>query len=147
MGIYAPNAWIDEGEAWLCLYTGTHLAHNQSRDQTNRPRPIMGVRWSKNRFVGLHAGRVPGGFLSEPFYPQGETITVDADVRGWLRAELCDVFGRKQEGHHLMDAVPVVGDDSAHVLRWQDTDSARYQHDVVRLRFEFVEGEIYGIGF
>jgi hypothetical protein len=147
MGVYAPNAWIDEGETWLCLYTGTHLAHNRSRELTDRPRPIMGARWARDRFVGLRAGRVIGGFLSEPFYPQGETITVDADVRGWLRAELCDVFGRKHEGYHLMDAVPVTGDDRAHVLRWQDVDTARFQYDAVRLRFEYVDGEIYGIGF
>jgi hypothetical protein len=147
MGVYAPNAWIDEGETWLCLYTGTHLAHNQSRESTDRPRPIMGARWPKNRFVGLHAGRVPGGFLSEPLYPQGETITVDADVRGWLRAELCDVFGRKLEGYHLMDAVPIAGDSAAHVLKWQGGDTARFRYDAVRLRFEYADGEIYSIGF
>ena len=107
----------------------------------------MGARWSKNRFVGLQAGRVPGGFLSEPFYPQGETITIDADVRGWLRAELCDVFGRKHEGYHLMDAVPVTGDDRAHALRWRNADTARFQYDAMRLRFEYVDGDIYGVGF
>jgi hypothetical protein len=107
----------------------------------------MGARWPKNRSVGLHAGRVVGDFLSEPFYPQGETITVDAVVRGWLRAELCDVFGRKHEGYHLMDAVPIAGDDAAHVLRWEGVDTARSRYDAVRLRFEFVDGEVYGIGF
>lgn len=147
LGIYAPNAWIDEGETWLCLYTGTHLPHNQSRDPTNRPRPIMGARWAKDRFVGLRAGRVAGGFLSEPFYPQGASITVDADVHGWLRAELCDVFGRKHEGYHLMDAVPVIGDERAHVLRWEGVDTSRFCYDAVRLRFEWVDGEVYSIGF
>lgn len=85
--------------------------------------------------------------LSEPFYPQEETITVDADIRGWLRAELCDVFGHKLEGYHLMDAVPVAGDNTAHVLRWQGSDTTRFRYDAVRLRFEYVDGEIYGIGF
>jgi hypothetical protein len=107
----------------------------------------MGARWPKNRFVGLHAGRVPGGFLSAPFFPQGEAITVDADVRGWLRAELCDVFGRKHEGYHLMDAVPVVGDNRAHELRWSNADAGRFRFDAVRIRFEFVDGEVYSIGF
>jgi hypothetical protein len=110
----------------------------------------------------MAAGRTPGGFLSEPFYPQGEAIAVDADVRGWLRAELCDIFGRKHEGYHLMDAVPVHGDSPAHVLRWQGRDACPFDRlragsersegtgfrfDAVRLRFEFTEGVVYGIAF
>ena len=64
-----------------------------------------------------------------------------------MRAELCDVFGRKHEGYHLMDALPIVSDEAAHVLRWQEADAARFRYDAVRLRFEFVDGEIYSIGF
>lgn len=147
LGVYAPNAWIDEGETWLCLYSGTHLPHNRAWGDAARPRPVMGARWPKHRFVGLEAGRVPGGFLSEPFYPQGDVITVDAAVDGWLRAELCDVLGRKHEGYHLMDAVPVTGDAAAHVLRWEGADTRRFRHDAVRLRFEYVHGVVYHIAF
>jgi hypothetical protein len=147
MGIYAPNAWIDEDQTWLCLYSGTHLPHNRAWGDVARPRPIMGARWPKHRFVGLEAGRVAGGFTSEPFYPQGDTITLDADIRGWLRAELCDVFGHKHEGYHLMDAVPVTGDSTAHVLRWEGADARRFRHDAVRLRFEYVDGVVYSIAF
>jgi hypothetical protein len=147
MGIYAPNAWIDEGETWLCLYSGTHLPHNRAWGDAARPRPIMGARWPKHRFVGLAAGRVPGGFLTEPFYPQGDEILLDAEIRGWLRAELCDVFGRKRDGYHLTSAVPVTGDHTAHPLRWQGAETRRYRHDAVRLRFEFVDGVVYNIGF
>jgi hypothetical protein len=147
LGIYPPNAWVDEGETWLCLYTATHLAHNRSRGDPRVPTPVMGARWPKHRFVGLSAGRVAGGFLTEPFYPQGGTITVDADVRGWLRAELCDCLGRKIQGYHLMDAVSVVGDSSAHVLRWEGRDTRGFRYDAVRLRFEYVDGAVYSLGF
>ena len=146
-GVYAPNAWIDEGETWLCLYSGTHLPHNRAWGNAARPRPIMGARWPKHRFVGLEAGRVPGGFLTEPLFPQGAVISLDADIDGWLRAELCDVFGRKHEGYHLMDAVPVTGDRTAHVLRWEGGDTRRFRHDAVRLRFEYVDGVVYKIAF
>ncbi len=147
LGVYAPNAWMDEGETWLCLYSGTHLPHNRAWGDAARPRPIMGARWPKHRFVGLEAGHVPGGFLSEPFYPQGDVITVDAAIDGWLRAELCDVFGRKHDGYHLMDAVPVTGNATAHVLRWEGGDTRRFRHDAVRLRFEYVDGVVYSIAF
>jgi hypothetical protein len=147
LGVYAPNAWIDEGGTWLCLYSGTHLPHNRAWGDAARPRPIMGARWPKHRLVGLQAGRVPGGFLSEPFCPQGDEIAIDAAIDGWLRAELCDVFGRKHEGYHLMDAVPVTGDASAHVLHWKGADTRRFRHDAVRLRLEYVDGVVYSIAF
>lgn len=148
MGVYPPNAWIDEGNTWLCLYTGAHLRHNEviGKDPS-KTSPIMGARWKKNRFVGVGAGDVVGGFLSEPFYPQQAEITIDADIRGWLRAEFCDVFGRKHDGYHLMDAVTVTGDSTAHVLQWKGRNTAGFQHDAVRLRFEFADGKIYSIGF
>ena len=148
LGIYPPNAWIDEGDTWLCLYGGTHTRHNEAVGKDpSKTRPIMGARWKKNRFVGISAGRPVGGFLTEPFYPQQPEITLDADIRGWLRAELCDVFGRKHEGYHLMDAVPVAGDDTAHVLRWRQKNTVGFQQDAVRLRFEFMDGEVYSVGF
>jgi hypothetical protein len=107
----------------------------------------MGARWPKHRFVGLEARRVPGGFLTEPVLPQGEVVSLDADIDGWLRAELFDVFGRKHEGYHLMNAVPLTGDRATHVLRWEGGDTCRFRHDAIRLRFEFVDGVLYNIGF
>jgi hypothetical protein len=146
MGIYAPNVWLDLGERWLILYTGTPDAHNAPRESRRAMAPL-GATLGKNRFVGLAAGATPGGFLSEPLIPAAPQITVDADIRGWLRAELCDAFGRKLPGHHLMDAVPIHGDSGAHVLRWRDQATDGHRYEAVRLRFEFAEGVIYGVGF
>ncbi len=78
----------------------------------------MAASWPKQRFVGLRAERVPGGFLTPVFYLQAPEMRVDANVRGWLRAELCDAWGRKHEGYHLEDSIPAQGDDQAHILRW-----------------------------
>jgi hypothetical protein len=147
-GIYPANAWIDEGDTWLGLYTGTPFPHNRNHlPDDPRKVTIMAARWGKNRFVGLGADRVTGGFTSKPFAVQGDTITIDAEIHGWLRAELCDVFGRKLPGYHLMDSLPVQGDSSAHVLRWKDRSTAGFRHDLVRLRFEFADGSLFSIGF
>ena len=146
-GVYPPNAWIDEGDTWLCLYTATARKHNQHAKEDMSPGCIMGARWAKNRFVGLEAGSVPGGFLTEVFYPQQAEITIDADIKGWLKAELCDAWGRKLDGFHLADADTVQGDSTAHVLRWQGKDATGLEHLAVRLRFEFAEGTVYGVGF
>jgi hypothetical protein len=144
-GIYPPNAWIDRGDHWLCLYSGTARKHNRSRDASRPPNCIMGATWPKHRLVGLHAGAVPGGFLTPVFYPQSTHITVDADVRGWLRAELCDAWGRKLEGFHLQSSDRISGDSATHCLRWNDGDAARYVHDAIRIRFELVDATVYGV--
>ena len=107
----------------------------------------MGATFAKNRFVGLGAGQVTGGFITQPFILAEKQITLDASIRGWLRAELCDGFGRKLPGHHLMDAIPIRGDSEAHVLRWKDQPTDLHRYRCLRLRFEFAEGEIYSLAF
>ena len=146
-GIYASNAWIDKGDRWLCLYTGTARKHNRHADDRLPLTCPMAATWPKHRFVGLQAGQVPGGFLTSVFYPQSPEIRVDAAVRGWLRAELCDAWGRKRNGCHLEDCIPVQGDDPAHVLRWRGQDTAGFCYEPVRLRFEFADAEIYNVSF
>jgi len=147
LGIYPPNAWFDLGDRWLCLYTGTRLRHNESPEDDETHGGILGATFGKNRFIGLDAGAVTGGLLTEPFFPRGDPITIDADVRGWLRAELCDAFGRKMEGYHLMDSTVTEGDCEVHVLRWGERDPSVFAYDAVRLRFEFADATVYGVGY
>jgi hypothetical protein len=146
-GVYAPNAWIDQGDRWLCLYTASARKHNQHARTDLPPSCIMAASWQKHRFIGLRAGMVPGGFLTPVFYPQSPEIRLDADVRGWIRAELCDAWGRKIAGYHLEDSVPIQGDDTMHVLRWQERDTAHFQHDPVRIRFEFADADVYNVAY
>ncbi|MGC9346773.1 MAG: hypothetical protein ACP5JG_01435 [Anaerolineae bacterium] len=146
-GVYPPNAWIDRGDDWLCLYTGSARKHNQSRNADLPPHCIMAVSWPKHRFVGLRAERVPGGFLTSVFYPQAPEIRVDADVHGWLRAELCDAWGRKREGYHLEDSIAIHGDDTGHILRWRGRDTRGFRYDPVRLRFEFADADLYSVAY
>lgn len=142
-GIYASNAWVDLGDRWLALYAATPGPHNSRVFEAG----TMGVVIRKNRLVGLAAGRVPGGFVTEPFFPSRPDVALDANVRGWLRAELCDAFGRKIPGFHLMDSVPMQGDSERHVLRWQNGSIADHLHECVRLRLEFADAEVYGLEF
>jgi hypothetical protein len=146
-GIYPPNAWIDRGERWLCLYTGSACKHNRAEAVDASPECIMAATWPKHRFIGLRAEAMPGGFLTPVFYPQSPDICIDAEVRGWLRAELCDAWGRKHEGYHLEDSLPIQGDNPAHHLRWRERDTSRFQFDPVRVRFEFADAVIYNIAF
>jgi hypothetical protein len=142
MGIYAGAAWIDMGDRWLTLYSGTPVPHNAKSHKSG----VMAASFAKNRFMGLEAGRTPGGFMTEPFFPAGD-VRLDADIRGSLRAELCDAFGRKLDGFHLMDSVPIKGDSESHVLKWKSASVADHLFECLRLRFEYSEGVVYGIDF
>jgi hypothetical protein len=141
-GIYAGDRWIDKHDRWLVLYQGTPEPHNSRECIVG----MMGALFPKNRFIGVAAGRPPGGFMTEPFFPSGD-VRVDADIRGWLRAELCDAFGRKLAGFHLMDSVPVKGDSESHVLKWKSASAADHRFECLRLRFEYSDGIVYGVSF
>jgi len=101
--------------------------------------------WPKHRFVGLAAGKTAGGFFSDSLFLQSGEICIDADVRGWLRAELCDIWGNKKEGFHLMDCQEVTGDATHHVLKWEGESTANFIYEPVRLRFEFYDATVYSV--
>lgn len=143
LGIYAGGAWVDKGDRWLTLFQATPLPHNSRIYDVE----TMGATFAKNRFVGLKAERTPGGFMTEPFFLSTNDIILDADIRGWLRAELCDVFGRKLPGFHLMDSVPIKGNSEAHVLEWKDSSVVDHRFAFLRLRFEFSDGAVYSVAF
>lgn len=107
----------------------------------------MAATFYKNRFVGLSAGRTPGGFITSPLFPSRDEIYVDASIRGWLKAELCDAFGRKLPGFHLNDSIPIRGDNEKHILRWKGASISDHRFECLRLRFEFMDGEVYGVNF
>lgn len=107
----------------------------------------MAATWSKHRLVGLQAQQIPGGFLTPVFFLQAPEIRIDAAVRGWLRAELCDPWGRKLDGYHLEDCLPIRGDYTGHVLRWSEKGTAPLQYDALRLRFEFADAKVYNVLF
>lgn len=143
VGIYAGGPWIDKGDKWLTLYAGTPNPHN-SRTYNAR---TMAASFPRNRFIGVAADRVTGGFMSEPFFPQKGEITLDADIRGWLKAELCDGFGRKLPGFHLQNSAVVTGDSPNHLLRWDSGSVADHLHECLRLRFEMQDAVVYNFAF
>jgi hypothetical protein len=142
-GIYVMAPWIDLGDRWLAVYSATPNPHNKGPFAW-KP---MGATFPKHRFVGVAAGRVPGGFMSEPFFPRTDEIKLDANIRGWLKAELCDGFGRKMPEFNLNDSIPITGDSEAHILKWKNASVADHLYECLRLRFEYQDGEIYNFEF
>lgn len=142
-----PNAWIDKGDHWLCLYTGVSRKHNQGLRNNLAPSCIMAATWPKHRFVGLRAERMTGGFMTPVFYPQSDLIHLDADVRGWLRAEVCDPLGRKIDGYRLGQSLSIRGDSAGHGLEWNGQSTQKFRHQAIRLRLEYSDADVYGVEF
>lgn len=146
--VYPTSRLLQSGDDLLLLYDGGNRKHNHELPEgvAQERRAVMAARLPAGRLAGLRTV-APVGALELKCIPGVAEITVDADLRGSLRAELRDIFGRPLEGYHLDEAVPLSGDSTGHVLRWGDgRTSAPYVHDAVRLRIEVVDGTVYGVG-
>ena len=146
-GIYpGGDALIDDGDSWLIYYTGVCTSHDIV-NETDWKQSACAVRVPKNRLLAVAADEVVGEFMTEPIFLSQDEIKIDATIRGWLRAELCDVFGNKLAGHHLMDFDQISGDDTDAVLTWKGSNTAEYRYKPVRIRFELLDAELYCVKY
>jgi hypothetical protein len=147
MNVYAINSLMDAGDDWLLLYEGGSRPHNDPVEPADCSCSMRLCRFGKRRFVGLDAAANRDARLTtRAFVLTQPRITLDADIRGRLRAELCDPFGSPLPGFRREDFVPVAGDSRAHALRWKEKDAAEYRFDPVSLRIEATDSTIYAIG-
>ena len=150
VSMYAPNRFVDlEDGRRLLLYTGHSILHNSKLPEgvTEKRRAIMGAAVPRGRYLGLRtADRQAGWIETKPFIQTAEVITVDADIRGALRYELCNPFGMPLEGFHLAECDTVKGNDGRTALTWNGRTTKDYQYDAVMLRLEIDGGTVYSIG-
>jgi len=140
MGAYATNRLIDGGVNSMHngkLPEGVSAAHSE----------IMTALVPKGRFAGLKSTeRMIGRLLLKPFNHVGEKFVVNGDIRGVLRAELRDPFGRPLPGYELNSIVPVQGDCSCHVLTWEGGKTGEeFRYDTLVLRLEVEDGTVYSV--
>lgn len=149
LACYATNRLIDLGDRWRLLYRARNTKHNHELPEgVEQPRQAtMVAEAPKGRFAGLATtDRVVGALTLERFAHTTERITVDADVRGRLQAELRDPYGRPLEGLELNSCRPIIGDSHEHVLTWEGgRTSSDYRDDVVSLRIEMEDGVLYSV--
>ncbi len=150
MSCYATNRLIDLGDRWRLLYRGGNRLHNRKLPEgvTEERQETFVADAPKGRFAGLATtDRVIGALILARFNQGAERITVDAEVRGRLQAELRDPYGRPLPGFELNSCLPISGDSRSHVLTWEGgKTSAEYRYDVVSLRVEIEDGVVYSIG-
>ncbi len=149
--VYATKALLPVAdERWLLLYSGGNVLHNWTVPEgvTEPRRRIMGATWPRERFAGLTAARrTTGCALLKPFIQTGAELSLNATIRGQIRAELRDPIGGRLPGYELHSSIPVSGDGSSLVLRWGDDaqSSAPYRYDAVTLYLEVSDATVYAI--
>lgn len=149
MGAYATNRLIDGGDKWIVVYQGVNSMHNGKLPEgvSAAQSEIMTALVPKGRFAGLKSTeRMIGRLLLKPFNHVGEKFVVNGDIRGVLRAEVRDPFGRPLPGYELNSIVPVRGDSSCHVLTWEGGKTGEeFRYDTIALRLEVEDGTVYSV--
>ncbi len=149
-GIFPASGFTETDHHWLLYYSdgsAPQIEHSQDAEDEMRPTSISAVRISRHRLVGVAAGNEVGGFTTQPIFPSKQTLSVNANIRGRLRAELCDIYGRALQGYSLDACDPITGDSEQHILHWGGHTASRFRYDPIRLRFELQDGEVYAVGF
>ena len=91
-------------------------------------------------FVSLDA-EVEGHVVTEPFDWSGETVSVNVDARGELRAELVDAGTMAPvPGYTASESAPITGDHLAAPVAWRGGDAGSQR---ARLRFTLRDCKLY----
>ena len=91
-------------------------------------------------FVSLDAA-VEGSVVTEPFDWGGETVNVNVDARGELRAELVDADTMEPiAGHTASESAPITGDHLAAPVAWKGGSAGSQR---VRLRFTLRDCKLF----
>lgn len=143
--LYACDRLIPEGDDFLILYRGGTKLHNE-RYQSHLGLDMALARVPQTRLVGLDtAGNRAVRLTTRVFITTQAELFLDADLRGGLRAELCDPWGNPLPGYRREDFLPVQGDSRRHPLRWRDVETGPYLYDTVSLRLELTDATVYGL--
>ncbi len=104
------------------------------------------MKIGKHRLLGLDTGSNGRGSLHTKAFILGEDqITVDAEIKGSMCAELCDPFGKPLAGFEKLKSIPVTGDSARHILRWENQPLEPLVYDPISLRLEIDNGILYSI--
>jgi hypothetical protein len=100
----------------------------------------------KNRFIGLKTRTGGNGTLeTKAFITPGKEIFLDADIKGSLRGELCDAFGKTIPGFEFKNSIPLKGDSDWHILKWRNKNTSCFQYKAVSLKLSIYNGTVFCI--
>ncbi|MHB8972443.1 MAG: hypothetical protein ACYC3X_21245 [Pirellulaceae bacterium] len=140
------HAWIDQqlllGDEIYLYYGGYKFGHKMDRWEG---RQIGLAKLQRDRYVSRDAGPDGGTLVTPRVVLAGQTLTVNAAVRGELRVALLDAQNAPLPGFSSEDCRPVRGDSLTHAIQWQG-GPADLPDAAVRIAFHLRDGELYGLG-
>ncbi|HUR52969.1 MAG TPA: hypothetical protein VMZ71_02475 [Gemmataceae bacterium] len=101
-------------------------------------------------FVSVNAPYAGGEMLTRPLTFRGARLEINfaASAAGGLRVEVQREGGEAIRGFALSDCPEIIGDDPAHVVRWNGgTDVSVLSGQTVRLRFVMKDADLYSLKF
>ena len=147
-----PGSWDDgmlfcapmfnHGDKTLIYYGGWDNSHN-SKEPRHSGIGLATLRL--NGFVSLDAGRELATVTTRAIQNADGPLLVNADAgKGTLRAALIDADGNTIPGYSLEDCLPINKDGIAQVVRWKKHSELPKTVNILRIRFEMVNTELYG---
>lgn len=144
-----PGAW-DHAHAWMdcqvpvgdevyIYYAGYKNGHKVNRFEE---RQIGLVRMTRDRYVSRDADAKGGTLITQPVIVQGNTLTVNACVRGQMRVRLLDASGKPIPGFDAADGKPIQGDAVALPVAWKSSPNA-VKDKPVRIEFQMKDAQLY----
>lgn len=151
MSVYATNRLLPvANNRTLMLYRGGNSRHNHTLPEgvTTAHHAIMGASWPTGRFAGLAtAPCTTARLLLKPQILVQRSISLNADIRGGVRAELRDPLGGSLPGYELHNSALLKGDAGRIHLCWGEDNhsSETYQYDAVSLYLELADTTLYSV--
>jgi hypothetical protein len=106
-------------------------------------RQIGLARMPRDRYVARRAGETRGYLRTPLLVLKGEGMTVNADVRGYLRVRLVDEAGKALPGHDWEDCDTIKGDSTEHEVKWHGRLSS-VKGKPVRIEFALRDADLWG---
>lgn len=135
------NGPVIVGDEMWVYYTAITTTHGGALPE--KKISIARAAWRVDGFVSLDAGQEPGTVETVVIRPDGDRLSVNADVSdGELRVVVLDAGGAPLPGYAAADCVPVTGDSVRHPVRWHVHDRLPAGQPV-SLRFEMTNASLY----
>jgi hypothetical protein len=139
------HAWVDEqlpmgDEVWL-YYGGYKNGHKINR---TIERQIGLLKLPRDRYVAQEADAAGGTLRTPPLILGGNKVSLNANVRGDLKARLLSAAGDVLPGFDYSDCQPIHGDSLQHELRWSG-DFQSLKGQPLRLEFQLRDTQLFAI--
>ena len=132
----------DQTGEFLLYYNGFSWNKGNAFDSAS----AIGVaRFAPDRLVEQRAGDEEGWLLTREFLLEGDEITVNCWVDGFLKVELAEYPGHGIPGFTLEDCDPIIGDHLARTITWRggQRSLSALRDRPVYLRFHLQEAGLY----